>query len=218
MFQQIFDPENGLWRTVGKLVDVVGLSVAWLILCLPVITIGPASAALYYSVVKCVRRGEPRPFQNFWSAFRANLKKGILLTLPCLAVVAFLLWERGMLRYMANGGDRTAMALYVAVTVLLILPVGFACWLFPLLSRFEAGTGQLVRTALQLTLQHLPTTAALAALTYLLAFGSVYFWFLLPFAVTPALDVLLSSFLVERVLKKLTPAEETGEEKPWYLK
>lgn len=216
----LFDPENGLWSTVSKMMDVIGLSVVWLVFCLPVVTIGPATAALYYSVVKCVRRGEDHPYGNFWRSFRANWRQGVPLTLLCLPVAAFLYWEHRTLGILATGGDAVLVGAYLVLTVLLLLPIGYLCWLFPLLSRFESSLGGLLWNALQLTFRRLPSTVVVALLVFLSATASAAFWIFLPFAVTPALTVLLASFLVERGLKKLTPEGELpeGEEKPWYMK
>ena len=33
-----FNPEKGIWAWLSTLVDVVGLSVLWIALCLPVVT------------------------------------------------------------------------------------------------------------------------------------------------------------------------------------
>lgn len=219
VFQQIFNSENGFFVTVGKIMDVVGLSVVWLVFCLPVVTIGPATAALYYSAVKCVRRGRERPYRNFLNSFRANWRQGVLLTLICLPVAAFLLWEHRALGGLAAGGDQIVLGAYFTLTALLLLPIGFLCWLFPLLSRFESSLGGLLWSALQLTFRHLPSTILLALLVFVSATASAAFWFFVPFAVTPAVTALLASLLVERVLKKLTPGQELqeGEEKPWYL-
>ena len=49
---EFFNPEKGIWAWLSTMVDIVGLSVLWIFLCLPVVTIGPATAALYYTVVK----------------------------------------------------------------------------------------------------------------------------------------------------------------------
>ena len=49
MFRQVFDPDNLFWRIMARGVDFVGLSIFWIALCLPVVTIGPATAALYYT-------------------------------------------------------------------------------------------------------------------------------------------------------------------------
>ena len=220
MFRQIFDPENGLFSTISKIMDIIGLSVVWLIFCLPVVTIGPASAALYYSVVKCVRRGEDHPYRNFWNSFRANWRQGALLTVLCLPVGAFLYWEHGALRSLASGGNRVLLAVYVVTTILLFLPIGFLCWIIPLLSRFESSLGGLLWSALQLTFRALPSTLVLALLLFLSLTGTAALWFFLPFLLTPALTALLASFLVERVLKKITPGRGLveNEKSPWYLK
>ena len=44
------------------MVDIVGLSILWTFLCLPIVTAGPATAALYYTVVKCLRRRDSGAF------------------------------------------------------------------------------------------------------------------------------------------------------------
>ena len=56
--EEFFNPEKGIWVWLSTLVDICGLSILWTFLCLPVITAGPATAALYYTVVKCVRGRE----------------------------------------------------------------------------------------------------------------------------------------------------------------
>ena len=79
-----FNPEKGVWAALSTMVDVCGLSILWLLLCIPVVTAGPASAALYYAVVKCVRPGEPGAFGAFFHSFRENFKTGALATLVCV--------------------------------------------------------------------------------------------------------------------------------------
>ena len=53
-----FNPEKGVWAALSTMVDVCGLSILWLFLCLPVVTIGPATAALYHTAAVCIRKGE----------------------------------------------------------------------------------------------------------------------------------------------------------------
>ena len=81
---EFFNPEKGIWAWLSTLVDVVGLSVLWIALCLPVATIGPATAALYYTVVKCVRKQENGAFGVYLRSFRSNLKTGLKATLIAL--------------------------------------------------------------------------------------------------------------------------------------
>ena len=47
MFRQVFDPDNLFWRLLSRGVDFVGLGLFWIALCLPVVTIGPATDPHY---------------------------------------------------------------------------------------------------------------------------------------------------------------------------
>ena len=125
-----------------------------------------------------------------------------------------------MLRTLASGGDKVLMGSYIAMTLLLLLPIGFLCWLLPLLSRFESRLGGLLWNAFLLTFRYLPVSIALALLIFLSVTLTTALWFFLLFAVTPAVTALLASFPVERVLKKCTCTDsfQENEDKPWYLK
>ena len=70
----IFNPENDFWRLIEKLVDLFLLSVFWLVCSLPVFTLGPATAALYRTVVRCIRGSERKSWSLFFRTFRENFK------------------------------------------------------------------------------------------------------------------------------------------------
>ena len=156
MLNQVFNPDNFLFRAVGKFADLLFLSLAWLVCSLPVVTIGPATAALYYAAVKSVRRGEGRVGQSFFHSFRENLKTGIPAS--AIAVAAGFLLCNGMLltRQMARA-DSGWTAFCIAYGVLLLLPAGAACYLFPILSRFTFGVGGLFSASFLLSIRHLPS-------------------------------------------------------------
>ena len=40
--KHLFDPGNMLFSSLARIVDIVGLSLLWVLLCIPVVTIGPA--------------------------------------------------------------------------------------------------------------------------------------------------------------------------------
>lgn len=220
MAGQIFNPENGLFRTVDRIADTVGLSVLWLVCSLPLVTIGPATAALYYSAVKCVRRGEGHTYGNFFRAFRENLRAGAITSLVLLPVLLLLLWGRDICFTAARSGSQAAAVLWVAYSVVMVIPLGVLWYAFPLLSRFTLGPGQLLQMFLRLCIKHLPTTVGLVLFNGALVFLTVNFWMFLPMLVTPGIGALGSSLLLERVFKRYTPdtAEEEGQGTPWYLK
>lgn len=227
MLNQIFNPENLVFRWAGKLFDLVVLSLCWLLFSLPLVTAGSAAAALYYSVVKCVRRGEDRPIWNFFHSFKENLGPSIPVTLLALVVGACLFFGQQVLVQAVNQQGGVMGAVYVAYLVALVAPAGLLCYLFPLLSRFSLRTGALLSTAFKLALGHLPSTVVLVALLVSVAELCLQSLLIspLPLLLCPGMVALLSSLLLERSFREITPREETdqageddGEEKPWYLR
>ena len=209
---EFFNPEKGIWAWLSTLVDVVGLSVLWIALCLPVVTIGPATAALYYAVVRYVRRRESGAFGGYLRSFRANFAVGLRATLTVIPLFLLLL---GGYRIVCWHGTRLggmAYILYVAYYFALVLPAGVVCWLFPLLGRFEYGVRDLFRTAFQLTAAHLPSTVILVLLTGQSAVFCLNRWW--PVVFLPSVGMLLASLFTERIFCKYSPelaAEEREE-------
>lgn len=214
MLRRIFNPENFLFRFTGRVLDILVLSILWLVCSLPVVTIGPASAALYYSCAKCLRRKEPAPYRNFLSAFRQNLKTGIAATVVFLLLALVL--DVGYVFLAATGSD----LFRVAYLVLMLVPAAVISCAFPLLSRFTYTVGGLLANSLRLTFRHLPRTLAAGALTAAAVVLTLSLWYCGVMLVTPALCALLSTFLLEPVFRKYTPEEELeeGQEPPWYLR
>ncbi len=205
-----FNPEKGIWVWISTLVDVAGLSLLWLLLCLPLITAGPATAALYYTVVKYVRGRESGAFGAYLRSFRDNLKTGLKADLIVLPAVVLLLLLHHITRWYGTRDGGALYILYVAQYIFLMLPAGMLCWLFPLLGRFEYGVGGLFRTAFQLTIAHLPSTVVIVLLTVQSAVFCIERWW--PVLFMPSAAMLLVSLFTERVFQKYAPELAPGEE------
>ncbi len=242
MLNQVFNPDNFLFRAVGRFADLLFLSLAWLICSIPVVTAGPATAALYYAAVKSIRRGEGRVGRSFFHSFRDNLKTGIPAS-TAVAAVGFLLCNGMLLAQRMAQADSQWTAFCIAYGVLLLLPAGVACYLFPVLSRFTFGVGALFMTSFKLAMRHLPSTVVLVLLNgqgilicirglrsmleaYRISPEAIpYPQYWMPLLIVPAAAALLSSLFLERIFKKYTPVEQTGNTDetdirpaPWYLR
>lgn len=209
MFQQFFSSENFLFRGCAKLFDLVVLSALWLALCIPILTAGPATAALYYTTVKCIRRGEADPYRNFFHSFRDNFKVGAVTSL-ITAAAGLLLWLGWLILCSALPTDSGAALMRSAYSVALLIPLGVLCYLFPLLSRFSFRVGGLFGTALKLSMKHLPSTVVLVLLQVELIQLCLAYWY--PLFFVPSLAALLNSFFLERIFKCYTPQPATAPE------
>lgn len=201
--EEFFNPEKGIWAWLSALVDVVGLSVLWIALCLPVVTVGPATAALYYTVVKCVRGRESGAFGDYLRSFRTNLKVGVQASLAVIPLFLLLLGGYRIVCWYGTQIGGMAYILYVAYYFALVLPAGVLCWLFPLLGRFDYQARDLFRTALQLTVAHLPSTVVIVLLTFQSAIFCLNRWW--PVVFLPVVAMLLVSLFTERIFQKYSP-------------
>lgn len=212
-----FSSNNILFRMTERILDVCVLSLMWLVCSFPVLTVVPASSALYYSCVKCLRRGERGPYVNFLQAFRDNMKTGIGASAVFAALGLLLVWFNFML------GQLAPLTARIAYLIIMLLPAGMLSIACAALSRFNCTVGSLLRDAAQLTIRHLPRVLAVAALNVLTVLTCIKYMFFMVWIFLPAVDALLVSLLLEPVLKKYTPMEEgledlPKEEWPWYLR
>ena len=115
------------------------------------------------------------------------------------AIAALGLWMLALLRQYSAEAP-TAMAAGAAYYVALILPLGAACWVFPILSRCAMSFGALNKTALKFAAGHLPSTVVLVLMTADIARLSVRWLF--PLAFMPAVLMLLWSLFTEPAFKK----------------
>lgn len=204
---RIFNPENLFFRSLGDYVDIVGLSLLWALLCIPVITIGPATAALYHTAYMIFRKRSVGTYRRFFRSFVSNLKRGIPSTLIFVAIVAalyFLGAGYGIGAATQGTVGQVAFGFYYVVGIIII---GLACWVFPLLGRFEFTVGQLFSTAFQMAFAHLPTTILVVVLTFGAYIGVGKFYPLI--LILPSIWAVVVSFPMERAFARHMPAEET---------
>lgn len=204
MWQDIFNPENLFFRILSRGVDLVGLSLLWLLCCMPLVTIGPASAALYYTVVKVFRHRKDEAFRTYLRAFRDNLKQGIPVTLISIPVAIFLAWGYNVMSN--NVSTSQGVVMYMMYYVILVVPAGICCYLFPLMGRFAFLTKDLIRTSMIMTFRHLPSTVIVVMLTIEMIVFTLERWW--PVLFTPVLTAILVSLFLERIFPKYLSGDE----------
>lgn len=88
------DRSNVLKESLGNFLrnafDLMVLNWLWILCSLPVVTIGPATCALYSVTLKLCRDEAVYPVRDFFRGFRENFKQGVVLGILAilLAVVA----------------------------------------------------------------------------------------------------------------------------------
>lgn len=192
---------------MSKLVDVVGLSLLWLFCSLPLFTVGASTAALYDAVARCVRGGANGPFARFFRTFRREFTTATIVTVVWGLVLVALGFLIRILWGFALDGSAGVTAAAACSFIFLLIPVGAACWMFPLLSRFTFRPVELILVGLRFALGYLPCTAAIVLTGTAAVLLSGLLW--LPVLVLPCLTALFWSLLMERRFRKYMPGEES---------
>lgn len=204
MFRGIFHPDSALMITVGQITDCIFLSLFWLLGCFPVVTAGASTAALYDAVWRGFRRGDKHPWHRFFHSFRQNLRPSLLPMVIFAAGAAGLLRLGIFLWNQAVYGNISWMVFSGAAFLMLVV-LGVGSILFPLLSRFENTTAMLLTNTFRLGLANLPLTLLLGFLNAATIFLCLRWVF--PLFFLPALTSLLSTLLIEPMLKPYMPKE-----------
>lgn len=216
---RFFNVDNGFFSFLSKVCDVLFISVVFVLLCIPVITIGPASTALYYATVKVIRRERGYLFREFFKSFKLNFKRaaivGVVLTIIYVILTVDIIASWTSL----NGTSASSSILFGVYIAITVIVSGFATYVFPVLSRFELTVKQLVKTVFFISMRHLPSTICMLIVTAAGVAGCLFFPILI--FIMPGTVTFVNSFLMERILKKYMPKSENSEEDTtrdeWYL-
>lgn len=216
MLESLFNPENALMCFINKIIDLVVLSILWTLCSAPLVTMGAASAALYYALTKSVRCQRGHAAKEFWRAFKSNLKRGILFELVWAALAFMMLvTDVPLVTTFLDTGKVQNVFLLILFAVKAVLLIGAACWYYPMISRFEQGVWKTAEAAVFTMLRH----ALRSILVILLTVFAVSLLVAEPLllAIVPGVSAWLLSFLQEPVFRALYDSAEVPEDDdPWY--
>ncbi|MBQ9119784.1 MAG: YesL family protein [Lachnospiraceae bacterium] len=218
-----FSSDGPIYQFLDKVGRLILLNLLWILCCLPVVTIVPATTAFYYTVIKSIRRGHGYPTKEFLHSLKSNLVRGIPLSILMIAMGALLLFN---IRVTQDAGTKESLVFLLVYVILIFFCIGFAVWLCPVLSRFSIRMGRLLTMTSAMVFRHLPVTILLSAgsagvvwiiqrAISIVEAEEEMFLVLAILLLLPGAWCYLSTYLVEPVLKKYMPKPEEGE-KAWY--
>ncbi len=142
-----FRYDNPFMAIMVRIANLMILSFFWLLCSLPVLTILPASAALYHTMIRVVHGQGSGVAKDYFHAFAGSLKKGLPLSLAVLAA-------GGLLGYSLYIGKQM-MERSLAGTFYFVFGLGLAfvliagvLHLVPALATFEGSVGMYLRLGL----------------------------------------------------------------------
>lgn len=159
---KVFNFEGPVFTFLSRLADLIWLNLLFIICCIPVVTIGAATTALYYVTLKMAKDEEGYITRSYFKAFRDNFVQATVIWLVFLAVIVVMFLDFRI----AQVGDMSALigsgrindVVIVAVGVMAIILGMTLTYVFPLLARFDNTVVNTVKNAFLISIRHLPYT------------------------------------------------------------
>lgn len=167
----IFDPESSFMQLLSSAADLVILNVLFLVCSIPVFTIGASFSAMHFVLMKMVKQEDSNNIRVFFEAFRQNFKQATTLWLVFLVISGVI---AGDAVWMMRGEveiPQTAAIVVGAIYAVMLMVMMYA---FPMISRYENATKQILKNSLLICILNLPKSVGMA-LMYAAPFVLWYF-------------------------------------------
>lgn len=167
------------FQFMNTLAEYILLNFLWLICCIPIVTIGASTTALYYVTMQTAREEHGYIARSFFRSFKENFKQSTIIWLIMFLIGATLTFNVSFWFTMKSTMGNILGAL---ISVALLLYVFTLFYVFPLLARFNNTVKQTMKNALFISLQNLKQTLIITVVNilivlvlYLLPISAVFF-------------------------------------------
>lgn len=203
----MFHTDSLIIRILSLLSDLFILHFFWILCCIPLVTIGASTTALYYAMMKRIDTDEGSIVSNFWGSFKLNLKQSITLWLIELIVIVILLLD---FRFclMVSKDMRFFMLIIYGI---LLIPLCFtSLYIFPMQAKFDNPIKMTLKNSFMLSILNLPYTLLLLLITI----GFFVLAFMIPNLLLPLIMFgmgiysYITSFIYIHIFHKYIPNED----------
>lgn len=198
--ERLFGSDSVLFRVLEKIADFVILNLLWAACCIPIVTIGASTTALYYVMLKMVRNEESHAAKMFFRAFKQNLKQGSNLTIIFIATGLLFYVDVKHIFTWQSDLKILLLGIFVGIIISALVIVSYA---FPLLAQFENTIVNTIKNAFMMGISNWPCTIVILVLNSIpiivLVLVPYIFYVMLPFWLLFGIAAI--SFVNSKILK-----------------
>lgn len=208
---KLFNPDGLFARIMNTVLALIVLNVLWLLCCVPVVTAGASTAALYAVLIRMRDGDDAKVLRRFFAAFRENFKRATAVWMVLLLAAAVC----GLDLLLAGQADSNVARVICMVGLLAVAMT--AIFVFPLVARFENTWSNHLKNAALLSLSHAPRTllalalwggaVALTVYSFSTLYHMILLWLMLGFSCLSYATL----WILTPVLRRLEPEEKTEE-------
>lgn len=212
MIEKWLDVEGPVIGFLDKVGQLILLGICWFLGCVPLITIGTSSTALYYAVIKSIRREQGDAIREFWKSYKANLKRGISVTVAA-AILGGVLTVNLEILQRSQGQKSSFLAAASLIALFLLAATGV--YICPILSRFTMKVTMAWKLAFVMALRYFLYTAIIIMGSGMLVGLQIYVFPIPTVVLIPGFWCYGTTFLIERALQHYMPSKRDNDN-AWY--
>lgn len=204
--KQLFSVDGPIMTFLNQITNFIILSLLWLLCCIPVITIGASTSALYYVTLKMARGELSGVAKPFFKAFKDNLGHGIVFTLIFGAALAILYLDYHVMLQLEGPLGTVMRVVFMALGFCFLIVMLYT---FPLQAQFVNTVLGTIKNAFAFSVHNIRVTLIVLAfhvIPFLVVFLTLEVLFrILPllFLILPAWIAYLSSVQFMKIFKPL---------------
>lgn len=218
---KLLDPDSPIMSFLARVADLVILNVLWLLCCLPVVTAGASTTAMYHVVRHLQEESISSVTRDFFRSFKSDFRQAtpvyLLLLIPTAAVV--------MNAWILSAQSSDIVPVYVrAIWMVSALMLTFVVsFVYPVVAYFDDTVWKTLRTAAVLAVAKLPRTVLISAINLLpiiMLFVSLpfflrssIFWLLIGGSLTAYLNMLILRPVFKKIIDERPGADAPDSEK-----
>ena len=209
---KLFNPDSRIMIFLSRVADLVILNILWLVCCIPVVTIGASTTAMYHVIRHWQKDSVSSIMRDFFQSFKEDFKQAtpvyLILLIPTAAVVM-----NAMMIFNPENSAAVPSYLLVIWFISALILLFISSFVYPVMAFFADSIFKTLRNAMVLALANLPRTILISILNLLpvillfvnLSFflQSSIFWLM----IGGALVAYLNMSILKPVFKKLVPSE-----------
>ncbi len=175
-----YNQDSKFWYFATLVADFILLNLLFIVLCIPVVTIGPAIAALIHTTLKLSEDENRTLIKPFWNEFKRDITKKMLLWIVYLVLIAALVYMAQFYWDFANDFESfkiIGFMLFVLSFIILILTVIASIIGLAMTTKYFSTIKRLVKNSylliLVMPIQSLIMAAVLVAATLFFIYQTV---------------------------------------------
>lgn len=198
--------DNKFFSFMSKLGDLIYLNILFIIGCIPIITIGASTCALYICIKKIMSDEESYLTKDFFVSFKENFNNStkilLIIAIFCIPLYLFTVF------FVNTLGNLIVMCLYVLVLICFTFTL---LYIFPLQCTFVNTPFNFIKNAFLTSIRHLPYTLLLfltvitpIVVTILMPqifYFSFVYWVVIGFSISSLCSMIITTKVFEDYIK-----------------